>query len=82
MLSLGESSSSKCGLYKSVTFLRTDPKGAMPVFISCFFSFRGVHGHFNGQRPWALADECIVDLMADLVGRCENLSLEMKKNFL
>ncbi|XP_035188044.1 kynureninase isoform X5 [Oxyura jamaicensis] len=28
----------------------------------------GVHGHFNGQRPWALADECIVDLMADLVG--------------
>ncbi|KAM9188923.1 kynureninase isoform 2-T3 [Mergus octosetaceus] len=28
----------------------------------------GVHGHFNGQRPWALADECVVDLMADLVG--------------
>ncbi|KFV17196.1 Kynureninase, partial [Tauraco erythrolophus] len=28
----------------------------------------GVHGHFNGQRPWALADECIVDLMAELVG--------------
>ncbi|XP_017595757.1 kynureninase isoform X2 [Corvus hawaiiensis] len=28
----------------------------------------GVHGHFNGQRPWALADECILDLMAELVG--------------
>ncbi|PKK28665.1 kynureninase, transcript variant X4 [Columba livia] len=28
----------------------------------------GVHGHFNGQRPWALADECLVDLMAKLVG--------------
>uniref|UniRef100_A0A8V0Y1E8 Kynureninase n=1 Tax=Gallus gallus TaxID=9031 RepID=A0A8V0Y1E8_CHICK len=28
----------------------------------------GVHGHFNGQRPWAQADECIVDLMAELVG--------------
>ncbi|NWU93221.1 KYNU Kynureninase, partial [Upupa epops] len=28
----------------------------------------GVHGHFNGQRPWALADECLVDLMAQLVG--------------
>nr|XP_009675646.1 PREDICTED: kynureninase {ECO:0000255/HAMAP-Rule:MF_03017} isoform X2 [Struthio camelus australis]XP_009675647.1 PREDICTED: kynureninase {ECO:0000255/HAMAP-Rule:MF_03017} isoform X2 [Struthio camelus australis] len=28
----------------------------------------GVHGHFNGQRPWALADECIVELMAELVG--------------
>uniref|UniRef100_A0A8C2UH24 Kynureninase n=1 Tax=Coturnix japonica TaxID=93934 RepID=A0A8C2UH24_COTJA len=28
----------------------------------------GVHGHFNGQRPWALADECLVDLMAELVG--------------
>ncbi|XP_027551782.1 kynureninase isoform X3 [Neopelma chrysocephalum] len=28
----------------------------------------GVHGHFNGQRPWALADECILDLMAQLVG--------------
>ncbi|KAJ7406406.1 kynureninase isoform X1 [Willisornis vidua] len=28
----------------------------------------GVHGHFNGRRPWALADECIVDLMAQLVG--------------
>ncbi|KAK4817378.1 hypothetical protein QYF61_011445 [Mycteria americana] len=28
----------------------------------------GVHGHFNGRRPWALADECILDLMAELVG--------------
>ncbi|KAM6132177.1 kynureninase [Phoenicopterus ruber ruber] len=28
----------------------------------------GVHGHFNGQRPWALADECVLDLMAELVG--------------
>ncbi|KGL76739.1 Kynureninase, partial [Tinamus guttatus] len=28
----------------------------------------GVHGHFHGRRPWALADECIVDLMAELVG--------------
>ncbi|XP_032549899.1 kynureninase isoform X5 [Chiroxiphia lanceolata] len=28
----------------------------------------GVHGHFNGRRPWALADDCIVDLMAQLVG--------------
>uniref|UniRef100_A0A803W0G9 Kynureninase n=1 Tax=Ficedula albicollis TaxID=59894 RepID=A0A803W0G9_FICAL len=28
----------------------------------------GVHGHFNGQRPWALADECILDPMAELVG--------------
>lgn len=28
----------------------------------------GVHGHFHGKRPWALADECIVELMADLVG--------------
>ncbi|KAF4788185.1 Kynureninase [Turdus rufiventris] len=27
----------------------------------------GVHGHFNGQRPWALADECILDLMAEMV---------------
>ncbi|XP_054064154.1 kynureninase isoform X3 [Rissa tridactyla] len=28
----------------------------------------GVHGHFNGERPWALADECILDLMTELVG--------------
>ncbi|XP_078538617.1 kynureninase isoform X3 [Lissotriton helveticus] len=28
----------------------------------------GVHGHFHGKRPWALADECIGELMADLVG--------------
>lgn len=28
----------------------------------------GVHGHFIGNRPWALSDECIVDLMAKLVG--------------
>ncbi|XP_042310054.1 kynureninase isoform X3 [Sceloporus undulatus] len=28
----------------------------------------GVHGHFNGKRPWALGDECIVELMADIVG--------------
>ncbi|KAJ1188968.1 hypothetical protein NDU88_005723 [Pleurodeles waltl] len=28
----------------------------------------GVHGHFHGKRPWALGDECIVQLMADLVG--------------
>ncbi|XP_072839931.1 kynureninase isoform X1 [Pogona vitticeps] len=28
----------------------------------------GVHGHFYGKRPWALADECIVELMADIVG--------------
>lgn len=52
-------------------------------FASSFF--RGVHGHFNGERPWALADECILDLMTELVGRCElqekNLSLEMKTIF-
>lgn len=59
------------GYISQFTFLRTDSKETMSVFISCLFSFRGVHGHFNGQRPWALADECIVDLMADLVGRCE-----------
>ncbi|XP_053328292.1 kynureninase [Spea bombifrons] len=28
----------------------------------------GVHGHFIGKRPWALGDECIVDLMTKLVG--------------
>ncbi|XP_053554241.1 kynureninase isoform X2 [Bombina bombina] len=28
----------------------------------------GVHGHFTGKRPWALADECILDLMAKVVG--------------
>ncbi|CAH2305434.1 kynureninase isoform X2 [Pelobates cultripes] len=28
----------------------------------------GVHGHFTGKRPWALGDECIVDLMATIVG--------------
>ncbi|XP_033861919.1 kynureninase-like isoform X1 [Acipenser ruthenus] len=28
----------------------------------------GVHGHFEGSRPWALGDECIVDLMAKVVG--------------
>lgn len=48
------------------------------------FPCRGVHGHFNGQRPWAQADECIVDLMAELVGRYElqgKLCLEMETNF-
>ncbi|XP_032067670.1 kynureninase isoform X2 [Thamnophis elegans] len=36
----------------------------------------GVHGHFNGKRPWALGDECIVELMADLVGaRNEEVAL-------
>lgn len=38
----------------------------IPIF---FFSFRGVHGHFNGKRPWALGDECIVELMAEIVGK-------------
>ncbi|XP_067843296.1 kynureninase [Heptranchias perlo] len=28
----------------------------------------GVHGHFGGSLPWAFADECIVDLMANVVG--------------
>ncbi|CAI5762518.1 kynureninase isoform X1 [Podarcis raffonei] len=28
----------------------------------------GVHGHFTGKRPWALGDECIVELVADIVG--------------
>ncbi|XP_007894553.1 kynureninase isoform X2 [Callorhinchus milii] len=28
----------------------------------------GVHGHFMGSRPWATGDECIVDLMAKVVG--------------
>ncbi|KYO18057.1 kynureninase isoform X1 [Alligator mississippiensis] len=28
----------------------------------------GVHGHSNGKRPWILADECIVELMANMVG--------------
>ncbi|NXG42892.1 KYNU Kynureninase, partial [Psilopogon haemacephalus] len=28
----------------------------------------GVHGHFTGQRPYALADECLLDLMTGLVG--------------
>ncbi|MEE6489130.1 hypothetical protein FKM82_015499, partial [Ascaphus truei] len=27
----------------------------------------GVHGHFIGKRPWALGDECIVDLMSNIV---------------
>ncbi|XP_043361014.1 kynureninase isoform X4 [Dermochelys coriacea] len=37
---------------------------------------RGVHGHFNGKRPWALGDECIVELMADIVGsRKEEVAL-------
>uniref|UniRef100_A0A8D2N062 Kynureninase n=1 Tax=Zonotrichia albicollis TaxID=44394 RepID=A0A8D2N062_ZONAL len=27
----------------------------------------GVHGHFNGKRPWALADECLLDMMAELL---------------
>nr|XP_056717435.1 kynureninase isoform X2 [Euleptes europaea] len=28
----------------------------------------GVHGHLNGTRPWIFGDECIVELMADIVG--------------
>ncbi|XP_078084141.1 kynureninase [Mustelus asterias] len=28
----------------------------------------GGHGHFVGAFPWALADECIAELMANLVG--------------
>lgn len=36
---------------------------------SSILSFRGVHGHFYGKRPWALGDECIVELMADIVGK-------------
>ncbi|XP_038645875.1 kynureninase [Scyliorhinus canicula] len=28
----------------------------------------GFHGHFVGAFPWAVADECIVELMANLVG--------------
>ncbi|RXM28323.1 Kynureninase [Acipenser ruthenus] len=36
----------------------------------------GVHGHFEGSRPWALGDECIVDLMANVVGgRVEEVAL-------
>ncbi|MGH0136977.1 UNVERIFIED_CONTAM: hypothetical protein FKN15_002381 [Acipenser sinensis] len=36
----------------------------------------GVHGHFEGSRPWALGDECIVDLMAKVVGaRVEEVAL-------
>ncbi|XP_063174469.1 kynureninase [Candoia aspera] len=36
----------------------------------------GVHGHFNGKRPWALGDECIVELMAEIVGaRKEEVAL-------
>lgn len=54
-----------------VRFLHAVPfgSGLFSLFASSFC--RGVHGHFNGQRPWALADECLVDLMAGLVGRCE-----------
>ncbi|XP_039351049.1 kynureninase isoform X2 [Mauremys reevesii] len=37
---------------------------------------RGVHGHFSGKHPWALGDECIVELMADIVGaRKEEVAL-------
>nr|XP_033801375.1 kynureninase isoform X2 [Geotrypetes seraphini]XP_033801376.1 kynureninase isoform X2 [Geotrypetes seraphini] len=28
----------------------------------------GVYGHHNGKRPWIFGDECIVDLMTDIVG--------------
>ncbi|XP_026573586.1 kynureninase isoform X2 [Pseudonaja textilis] len=36
----------------------------------------GVHGHFNGKRPWALGDECIVEFMAEIVGaRNEEVAL-------
>ncbi|KAG8432290.1 hypothetical protein GDO86_016799 [Hymenochirus boettgeri] len=32
------------------------------------WSKMGVYGHSNGTRPWGLGDECIVDLMATIVG--------------
>uniref|UniRef100_A0A8C6ZWJ1 Kynureninase n=1 Tax=Nothoprocta perdicaria TaxID=30464 RepID=A0A8C6ZWJ1_NOTPE len=41
----------------------------------------GVHGHFHGRRPWALADECIVDLMDQLVGRCNVHCRNMNLSF-
>ncbi|XP_069791160.1 kynureninase isoform X3 [Narcine bancroftii] len=28
----------------------------------------GVYGHFHGSYPWALADECLVELMANIIG--------------
>ncbi|XP_051869150.1 kynureninase isoform X5 [Pristis pectinata] len=28
----------------------------------------GAHGHFHGSYPWALGDECLVELMANIVG--------------
>ncbi|XP_029461267.1 kynureninase isoform X2 [Rhinatrema bivittatum] len=28
----------------------------------------GVYGHYSGQRPWITGDECIVDLITDIIG--------------
>ncbi|MBN3324762.1 KYNU Kynureninase, partial [Atractosteus spatula] len=36
----------------------------------------GVHGHFEGSRPWAYAEDCVVELMARVVGaKTEEVSL-------
>ncbi|KAF7241745.1 Kynureninase [Varanus komodoensis] len=49
------------------------PNDSPLIVTLCFW---GVHGHFNGKRPWALGDECIVELMADIVGaRKEEIAL-------
>lgn len=47
--------------------IRTRSRRAVWIFTILFF--RGVHGHMNGERPWIFGDECIVKLMADIVGR-------------
>lgn len=37
------------------------------IEITCFY--RGVHGHTEGSRPWAWAENNIEELMANVVGK-------------
>lgn len=37
----------------------------------CSSQCRGVHGHMEGEMPWAFCDECVDGKMAELVGESQ-----------
>lgn len=45
--------------------------GPSQIIFALIFVFRGVHGHTEGSRPWAWAENNLEGLMANVVGNYE-----------
>ena len=56
----------------NLPFLINNYESLLLLFLSC--CFRGVHGHFTGQIPWAFCDEVLAADMSNIVGKISLLA--------